>query len=76
MDENTINCSQINIILNGQNFLVDKNANIKQLIDKIKIDAKKIAVEKDYQIIHPQNYETTILQEGSNVEIVHFIGGG
>ncbi len=68
--------SKINIILNGANFSIKEGYSLSSLIEDLKLDIKKIAIEKDLQIIHPQNFETTILEEGSSLEIVHFIGGG
>ncbi|MCE2687452.1 MAG: sulfur carrier protein ThiS [Rickettsiales bacterium] len=68
--------SKINIILNGTNFSIKEGYSLSSLIEDLKLDIKKIAIEKDLQIIHPQNFETTILEEGSSLEIVHFIGGG
>lgn len=68
--------SKINIILNGTNFSIKEGCSLSSLIEDLKLDIKKIAIEKDLQIIHPQNFETTILEEGSSLEIVHFIGGG
>ncbi len=37
---------------------------------------KKIAVEKDLEIVNPEQFSEVMLDEGSRVEIVHFIGGG
>ena len=68
--------SKINIILNGKNFSTKKACSLSCLIEELGLDTKKIAIEKDLQIIHPQDFETTILEEGSSLEIVHFIGGG
>ena len=68
--------SKINIILNVTNFSIKEGYSLSSLIEDLKLDIKKIAIEKDLQIIHPQNFETTILEEGSSLEIVHFIGGG
>ena len=47
-----------------------------QLILDLELDIKKIAVEKDLQIVNPDQFLEVILDEGSQVEIVHFIGGG
>jgi sulfur carrier protein len=68
--------SKINIILNGKNFSTKKDCSLSFLIEELNLDIKKIAIEKDLQIIHPQDFEKTILEEGSSLEIVHFIGGG
>lgn len=39
-------------------------------------DMKRIAVERNGDIVPRQDYEETRLQDGDSVEIVHFVGGG
>jgi thiamine biosynthesis protein ThiS len=42
----------------------------------LELDAKKIAIEKNYEIIFPEDFAKNILNAGDKIEIVHFIGGG
>jgi thiazole synthase len=67
---------KINIILNGENYQIDENINILQLICSLELDPKKIAIEKDFEIITNIDYDKIILNENCKIEIVHFIGGG
>lgn len=39
-------------------------------------DIKRVAVERNGDIVPRQEYEETRLQDGDSVEIVHFVGGG
>ena len=39
-------------------------------------DPKKIAVERNGEIVPKPKYSETVLQDGDNVEIVSFVGGG
>lgn len=64
------------ITLNGVITSIESDLTISQLIKKLELDIKKIAVEKDYEIINQDDFEKVILNDGSKVEIVHFIGGG
>lgn len=68
--------SKVKIILNGEEIFLEKETTIAQLISDLELDIKKIAVEKDLQIINPDQFSEVILNEASQVEIVHFIGGG
>lgn len=68
--------SKIKIILNGDEITIHDNITIAQLIIDLELDVTKIAVEKDLEIIHFDQFERVTLNEGSKVEIVHFIGGG
>jgi len=49
---------------------------IAELVEKFELDIKKIAVEKDLEIVNPDLFSLTVIDEGSRIEIVHFIGGG
>ncbi len=39
-------------------------------------DAKRIAVEKNGEIVPKAAYETTVLADGDCLEVVSFVGGG
>ena len=39
-------------------------------------DPKRIAVERNGDIVPKAKYGETILQDGDNVEVVSFVGGG
>jgi len=39
-------------------------------------DPKRIAVERNGEIVPKAKYSETILEDGDNVEIVSFVGGG
>lgn len=68
--------SKIKIILNGEEKNLPQKMTIADLILHYQLDVKKIAIEKDLEIINPQKFSEVIIDEGSRVEIVHFIGGG
>lgn len=64
------------IILNGEEKSLSRKMSVADLIAELELDVKKIAVEKDLEIVNPNQFTEVILDEGSRVEIVHFIGGG
>ena len=68
--------SEITITLNGEKKTLSHKMSLSELISELELDIKKIAVEKDLEIIFCENFSEIILDEGSKVEIVHFIGGG
>ena len=67
--------SEINIKLNGENRKI-KRQTISELISNLELDIKKIAIEKNLEIIDPDNFSEIYIEEGNRIEIVHFIGGG
>lgn len=68
--------SKVKIILNGEEKFIEQKTSVAKLIADLDLDVKKIAVEKDLEIVNPNQFLEVILDEGSRVEIVHFIGGG
>lgn len=63
------------ITLNGEE-ITTQTGSIKTLIDTLGLDARKIAVERNLEIIPRGEYGSISLQAGDNIEIIHFIGGG
>ena len=39
-------------------------------------DSKRIAVERNGDIVFKSKYDATILEDGDSLEIVSFVGGG
>lgn len=39
-------------------------------------DAKRIAVERNGEIVFKSQYSETILKDGDSIEVVIFVGGG
>lgn len=68
--------SKVKFILNGEPTVIAAQTSLLELIKNLELDSKKIAIEKDLEIVNPQNFSQIIIDEGSRIEIVHFIGGG
>jgi thiamine biosynthesis protein ThiS len=66
----------ITIVLNGDDKQVDNNTNVSQLLEKLDLTEKRLAVEINQQIIPRSDFSSRILNEKDNVEIVQAIGGG
>ncbi len=63
------------ICLNGENRSVPAGS-VKELLDTLAIDAKRVAVELNMEILPKADYATRTLADGDRIEIVHFVGGG
>jgi thiamine biosynthesis protein ThiS len=66
----------LTIRLNGDPFEVAGPLTISALLAQLKIDPRLVAVEHNIEVVKRQRYETTIVSEGDEVEIVNFVGGG
>jgi thiamine biosynthesis protein ThiS len=66
----------VTIRLNGDPFELASPLSISELLATLKIDPRRVAVEHNLDIIKRARYDTTIINEGDEVEIVNFVGGG
>ena len=71
---NNLNVAKIQ--LNGSAYEINNETNLNQLINKLKIQKTKVAIEVNGVIVEKSKYQKVILNKGDKVEIVHFIGGG
>ncbi len=67
----------MNIIINGEDYPdIADNISVADLLTHLSLPAKKIAVERNREIVSKSSFDTTVLSEGDRLEIIHFIGGG
>tara|TARA_B100000686_G_scaffold298966_1_gene332397 strand:- start:350 stop:568 length:219 start_codon:yes stop_codon:yes gene_type:complete len=70
------NLNMAKIQLNGKLYEINNGTNLNQLLNNLKIQKNKVAIEVNGQIIDKNKYPNLILNKDDKVEIVHFIGGG
>jgi len=66
----------LQLIVNGENRGFDGVADVAGLVATLGLDARKVAVELNLEIVPRSAYAHTALSNGDRIEIVHFIGGG
>ena len=64
------------LTVNGESFETSAPATITGLLDKLRIEPGRVAVEVNLSIIRKADYATFRLSDGDKVEIVNFVGGG
>ena len=70
---NNLNVAKIQ--LNGDTYEINNGTNLNDLLNKLKIQKNKVAVEINGEIVERNKYQNLILNKDDKVEIVHFIGG-
>ena len=70
------NSNVAKIQLNGVTHEINDGTNLNELLNKLKIQKNKVAIEVNGEIIEKNKYSNLILNKDDKVEIVHFIGGG
>ena len=71
---NNLNVAKIQ--LNGDPYEINDGTNLNELLNKLKIQKNKVAIEVNGEIIEKNKYTKLILNKDDKVEIVQFIGGG
>jgi len=66
----------VRITLNGEPHDLDGPLSVQALLDRLEIDGRTVAVEHNLVVIKRAKYAETMITEGSEVEIVAFVGGG
>jgi thiamine biosynthesis protein ThiS len=64
------------LTINGESRTFDAVADVAGLVTALGLDPRKVAVERNLEIVPRSAYGRTALAEGDRIEIVHFIGGG
>ncbi len=64
------------ITLNGDPYETSGPATIQDLLDRLGIDARRVAVEHNLMVLKRTAFDATMIQDGDTVEIVNFVGGG
>ena len=64
------------IILNGEPFDLNGPLTVTELLSQLEIDARRVAVEHNVVVLKRAAFDDTVVQEGDQVEIVNFVGGG
>jgi thiamine biosynthesis protein ThiS len=66
----------LTITLNGEPFSVPGPLTITELLARLEIDPRRVAVERNIAVVKRAAYDTTEIVEGDEIEIVNFVGGG
>lgn len=63
-------------MLNGDPYDVPGPVTIAGLLERLDIDSRRVAVERNLVVLKRALFDTTEVSEGDQIEIVNFVGGG
>jgi thiamine biosynthesis protein ThiS len=66
----------VKIILNGDPYDVPGALTIAELLARLDIDSRRVAVERNLVVLKRALFDTTEVSDGDQIEIVNFVGGG
>jgi thiamine biosynthesis protein ThiS len=64
------------IRLNGETHELAGPLTVTALLASLDIDPRRVAVEHNLVVVKRAAYDTTVVSEGDEVEVVNFVGGG
>lgn len=66
----------IQLIINGQSQQFEAPLNIAQLVDRLSLQGKRIAIERNGAIVPRSQFTEQMLMHGDRLEVVIAVGGG
>ena len=66
----------MHVTVNGETKAFSQPLTVAQLLVGCGLDSRKVAVERNLEIVPRSGYEAEMIRDGDRIEIVHFIGGG
>ena len=64
------------LTINGEMRELSRARDVAAMVAELGLDVRKVAVERNLEIVPRSLYAATALADGDRIEIVHFIGGG
>jgi len=67
---------EIVIRLNGEARTVPRGLNVLSLLEHLKLDPARVAVELNRVIVRKSDWSLTPVEDEASLEVVTFVGGG
>ena len=64
------------IQLNGKEKEIETGTTVQGLLDALAVVSASVAVERNARLVPRRTFADLVLEEGDEVEIVTFVGGG
>lgn len=64
------------VTVNGESRAMTSALTIEDFLRNLGVDPRKVAVERNLEIVPKSTFGTVRIEDGDRLEIVHFIGGG
>lgn len=67
---------KIQVTVNGEPRTINPGSSVVDMLQQLGIDGQRVAVELNRLIVRKGEWPATLVEAGSQVEIVEFVGGG
>ena len=66
----------VEMVVNGEPVAIPAGKTVRELLDLLAVRPDRVAVELNRRIVHQRDWDKTNVEQGAQVEIVEFVGGG
>ena len=66
----------IHITVNGETINFDCDKTVEELLERLDFPPNYLAVELNATVVSRENYSTTVIRDGDEIEVVTLVGGG
>jgi len=66
----------IDVVINGEARSVLQGTTVAALITELGLGERRVAVERNHEVVPRAEHGSTVLAAGDRVELVTFVGGG
>ena len=66
----------IDVVVNGEARMIPQGTTVAALIGELGLGDRRVAVERNREVVPRALHTTTVLAAGDRVELVTFVGGG
>jgi thiamine biosynthesis protein ThiS len=66
----------VTLKVNGESQTFDRSITIPDLLAALSIPVGSVVVERNREILHKEHFADVILENGDELEIIRFVGGG
>jgi len=75
-ESSRIVAAEIGITVNGEPRRVPAGLNVEALLACLGIDPERVAIELNREIVRRPAWASSVVEDGAQLEIVQFVGGG
>jgi len=66
----------IRVYINGEAHVLPQRQTVASLLSALSIPAERVAIELNKSIVRKREWDSTLVADGAQIEIVEFVGGG
>ncbi len=67
---------RLRVQINGEAQQLREGLTLRELIVELNLPPERLAIERNRDVVRRVHWADTLLAEGDQIEIVHFVGGG